>query len=73
MVIKYYFVRFNNYRVRKIPIKFKNLNFIIRLISSDINQIKNQTKARHKKSSGLYDIKMIDKSCEIIMKRDLLQ
>ena len=64
---------FDDLRTRDIPIIFKGYNFIIlKLISSDSNQIKEQMIKRHNNGIGLFDLDNVERTNEIIKNRHLL-
>lgn len=64
---------FDDLRVRSFPELFKGYNYIIlRLISSDFQQIKNQMEERHKTGQGLYVPNSKGKSNEVIKNRPLM-
>ena len=64
---------FDDLRTRDIPIIFKGYNFIIlKLISSDSNQIKEQMIKRHNNGIGLFDLDNVERANEIIKNRHLL-
>jgi len=64
---------FDDLRVRSFPELFKGYNFIIlRLISSDFSQIKNQMEERHKTGNGLYIENNRGMSNEVIRNRPLM-
>ena len=64
---------FDDLRVRSFPKLFKGYNYIIlRLISSNYQQIKNQMEERHKTGQGLYIPDGDSKSNEVIKNRPLL-
>ena len=60
-------------RTREIPKIFKGANFItLKLISSNPNQIKEQTIKRHNEGQGLFYLDNVIRSNEVISKRPLL-
>ena len=64
---------FDDLRVRSFPRLFKGYDYIIlRLISSNYQQIKNQMEERHKTGQGLYIPEGDSKSNEVIKNRPLL-
>lgn len=64
---------FDDLRVRSFPKLFKGYNYIIlKLISSNYQQIKNQMEERHKTGQGLYIPGGDSKSNEVIKNRPLL-
>ncbi len=64
---------FDDIRIRDFPNIFKGCNYIIlRMISSNFEQIKNQMEERHSKGEGLYTPNSKGKSNEIIANRPLL-
>jgi len=64
---------FDDLRVRSFPILFKGYDYIIlRLISSNFQQIKDQMEERHRTGQGLYIPNNRGKSNEIIKNRPLM-
>ena len=64
---------FDDYRVREFPQLFKGYKFIIlRLVSSDTEQIRQQMISRHNNEGGLYALDYIERSNQVIMNRQLL-
>lgn len=64
---------FDDVRTREFPLIFKGYSFIIlRLVSSDPEQIKRQMIHRHNHEGGLYALEQIERSSEVIMNRRLL-
>ena len=64
---------FDDLRVRSFPELFKGYNYIIiRLVSSDFIQIKNQMEERHRAGTGLYIPNNRGISNDIIRKRPLM-
>ncbi len=64
---------FDDLRVRSFPELFKGYNYIIlRLISSDFNQIKRQMDERHERGEGLYIPNNKGASNDVIRKRPLM-
>ena len=64
---------FDDVRAREFPLIFKGYSFIIlRLVSSDPEQIKRQMIHRHNHEGGLYALEQIERSSEVIMNRRLL-
>ena len=64
---------FDDVRVREFPLLFKGYHFIIlRLVSSDTEQIQQQMICRHNNEGGLYALEQIERSNQVIMNRHLL-
>ena len=64
---------FDDVRAREFPLLFKGYNFIIlRLVSSDTEQIRQQMIHRHNNEGGLYALEQIERSGQVIMSRPLL-
>ncbi len=64
---------FDDYRARELPHRFKGYNFIIlRLVSSDTDQIRRQMIHRHNHEGGLYALDQIERSNQVILNRPLL-
>ena len=64
---------FDDYRVREFPLLFKGYKFIIlRIVSSDTEQIRQQMISRHNNEGGLYALDYIERSNQVIMNRHLL-
>lgn len=64
---------FDDLRIRNFPHIFKGYNYIIlRLISSDFMQIKNQMQERHECGQGLYVANSSGKTNEVIKNRPLM-
>lgn len=64
---------FDDYRAREFPHIFKGYHFIIlRLVSSDTEQIRRQMIDRHNNEGGLYVLEQIERSNQVIMNRHLL-
>ncbi|MBS5844031.1 MAG: AAA family ATPase [Clostridiales bacterium] len=63
----------DDYRARELPHIFKGYNFIIlRLLCSDMEQIRQQMIHRHNNEGGLYVLEQIERSNLVIMNRNLL-
>lgn len=64
---------FDDVRAREFPLLFKGYNFIIlRLVSSDTDQIRKQMIHRHNNEGGLYALERVERSNQVIMNRHLL-
>ena len=64
---------FDDIRSREFPLLFKGYNFIIlRLVSSDSEQIKRQMIHRHNNEGGLYALGNVERSNYVISNRPLL-
>ena len=64
---------FDDVRAREFPLLFKGYSFIIiRLVSSDTEQIRRQMIHRHNNEGGLYALEQIERSNQVIMGRPLL-
>ena len=64
---------FDDVRAREFPLLFKGYHFIIlRLVSSDTEQIRQQMICRHNNEGGLYALEQIERSNQVIMNRHLL-
>lgn len=64
---------FDDVRAREFPLLFKGYSFIIiRLVSSDTEQIRRQMIHRHNNEGGLYALEQIERSNQVIMDRRLL-
>ena len=64
---------FDDIRTRELPILFRGFDFItFKLISSDINQIKQQMIHRNKNEGGLFIPEYVERSNYVIKKRELL-
>jgi len=64
---------FDDIRAREFPHIFKGYSFIIlRLVSSDTEQIRRQMLHRHNNEGGLYALEQIERSNQVIMNRPLL-
>ncbi len=64
---------FDDIRTRELPILFRGFDFItLKLISSDINQIKQQMIHRNENEGGLFIPEYVERSNYVIKKRELL-
>ena len=64
---------FDDVRAREFPLLFKGYHFIIlRLVSSDTEQIRRQMINRQNNEGGLYALEQIERSGQVIMSRPLL-
>lgn len=64
---------FDDIRARELPYIFKGYDFItIKLVSSNIEQIKQQMEHRNNNEGGLYALNNVDRSNSVIMARELL-
>ncbi len=64
---------FDDIRAREFPHIFKGYSFIIiRLVSSDTEQIRRQMIRRHNNEGGLYALEQVERSNQVIMNRHLL-
>ena len=64
---------FDDVRAREFPLLFKGYNFIIlRLVSGDTEQIRQQMIHRHNNEGGLYALDKVVRSNTVIMNRPLL-
>lgn len=64
---------FDDIRAREFPHIFKGYSFIIiRLVSSNTEQIRQQMIQRHNNEGGLYALEQIERSNRVIMNRHLL-
>ena len=64
---------FDDYRARELPYRFKGSAFIIlRLVSSDPEQIRRQMIHRHENEGGLYAPDRVERSNQVIAARPLL-
>lgn len=64
---------FDDYRTRELPQLFKGYRFIIlRLVSSDLEQIKSQIIHRHENEGGLFDLNAVERHSERFLNRPLL-
>ena len=64
---------FDDVRAREFPLLFKGYHFIIlRLVSSDTEQIRRQMINRQNNEGGLYVLEQIERSNQVIMSRHLL-
>ncbi len=64
---------FDDVRTRELPRLFKGFDYVIlRLISSDPEQIRRQMTVRHEHEGGLYAPEYVERANSVIMKRKLL-
>ena len=64
---------FDDVRTREIPLLFKGYHFmILRLVSSDTDQIRQQMIHRHNNEGGLYALERVERSNQVIMHRHFL-
>lgn len=64
---------FDDIRTRELPMLFKGYQFItLKLVSSDTEQTKRQMEHRHNHEGGLYALDYVERSNEVISRRELL-